>query len=77
MRAVMAIDDAKTRILEYFKLSVGKKVTKEQLMLVARISEWARRVRELRKAGWDIVTNDKAAGLRPGEYVLRSLTKRR
>lgn len=76
MRAVMAIDDAKTRILEYFKLSVGRKVTKDQLMLVARISEWARRVRELRKAGWDIITNNKAAGLRPGVYLLRSLTPR-
>lgn len=75
MRAVMAIDDAKTRILEYFKLSAGKKVNKDQLMLVARISEWARRVRELRAQGWDIASHNEMPGLKPGEYVLRTLKK--
>lgn len=76
MRRVMAEGSAKDRILAFFKAMVGKKVDKDQLMLVARISEWARRVRELRDEGWDIVSNNEDSKLRPGEYVLRSLTQR-
>lgn len=48
---------ARARILEYLKLNVGRPVTGEELMIVAGISEYARRVRELRvEGGWDIIT---------------------
>ena len=76
MRRVMAEGSAKDRILAFFRAMVGKKVDKDQLMLVARISEWARRVRELRGEGWDIVSNNEDDKLKPGEYVLRSAQKR-
>lgn len=37
------------------------------------VSEWARRVRELRdQEGWPIVTHNDSAELRPGQYILRS-----
>lgn len=66
---------AKDRILTFFKANVGKVITGDELAYVAKIKEWARRVRELRvEDGWVISTN--ALGrpdLRPGEYVLETL----
>jgi hypothetical protein len=76
MRKVMAESSAKGRILALFKSCVGKKIDKSQLMVVSRISEWARRVRELRDEGWDIVSFNEDSSLKPGEYVLRSENKR-
>jgi hypothetical protein len=36
-----------------------------------RVSEWARRVRELRnEEGWLILTHNDSADLKPGEYIL-------
>lgn len=44
---------ARQRILDLFLQNVQQKVTKEQIATVAGISEWARRVRELRgEYGW-------------------------
>ena len=64
---------AHDRIIEYLKLRVGQVVTKDELAGVAGISEWARRVRELRvEQGWAISTNANRDDLRPGEYVLES-----
>lgn len=60
------------KILEYFRRNVGMPVTGEELSYVARGSEWARRVRELRtEEGWPIAT--KMSGnplLAVGTYVL-------
>lgn len=37
------------------------------------VSEWARRVRELREdEHWPILTHNDSAGLKPGQYLLRS-----
>lgn len=62
----------KDRILEYLRKNVGQAVTGEELRYVAKGSEWARRVRELRtEAGWPIST--KYSGrpdLGTGEYIL-------
>jgi hypothetical protein len=64
---------AHDRILRYLQLRVGEVVSKDELEGVAGISEWARRVRELRvEAGWQISTNGNRSDLRPGEYVLES-----
>jgi hypothetical protein len=64
---------AHDRILRYLRLRVGKVVTKDELEGVAGISEWARRVRELREdGGWRISTNSNRPDLRAGEYVLES-----
>lgn len=45
---------AKTRIRRYLEERVGQVVYGEELAAVAGISEWARRVRELREAGMAI-----------------------
>lgn len=71
MRKVMDVTSAKGRILAYFRLNVGKKVGKDELILVSRISEWARRVRDLRAEGWGIVSFNEEPSLKPGEYILR------
>lgn len=62
----------KERIIRYLRSNVGKKVTGEELRYVARGSEWARRIRELRtEDGYPIST--KLSGnphLQIGVYVL-------
>jgi HNH endonuclease len=65
---------ARKRILELFLANVGHRVTKEQIAAVAQISEWARRVRELRdEMGYEILSyKDRPGELRPGEYILAS-----
>lgn len=48
---------ARGRILAYLRLNVGHVVDGNELMLVSGISEWARRVRELRcEHGWPVYT---------------------
>ena len=65
---------AHDRILRYLQLRVGEVVDKDELEGVAGISEWARRVRELRvEGGWRISTNGNRSDLRPGEYVLEAV----
>ncbi len=68
----MASTSAKKRIKEFFESNVGVIVTAKQLQeAAAPVSEWARRVRELRdEEGWPIITNHDSAQLRPGEYML-------
>lgn len=60
------------KILEYLKANVGKPVDKEELRYVAKGSEWARRVRELRtEYGWAVMTrNTGRPDLGVGMYVL-------
>lgn len=66
---------ARQRILDYFiSRGVGVVVDKSELIEVARISDWARRVRELRdEFGWKISSFNDRGDLKPGEYVLESL----
>lgn len=68
----MAKKDSATERLRTFLLSkIGEVVTFEQLRDVARISEWARRIRELRERdGWQISSHHDDSKLRPGEYML-------
>ncbi|WP_420597129.1 HNH endonuclease [Deinococcus sp.] len=69
---------ARTRILELFQSNLGQVVTKDQIAAVAVISEWARRVRELRdEFGYLIVSHkDRPGELRPGEYILTAAEPR-
>jgi hypothetical protein len=65
---------AKPRILEYLRANEGRVVDKDQLAGVAGISEWARRVRELRvEDGWQISSATSRDDLKPGEYRLEAL----
>lgn len=70
---------AKKRLREFFKANVGKVVSSRQLRDAAGggVSEWARRVRELRDdEGMQILTHHDRTSLRPDEYLLESLELR-
>ncbi len=65
---------ARAKLREHFINSIGKVLNSEQLRAVAGISEWARRVRELRnEEGMNIVTHNDRSDLKPGEYILVDL----
>lgn len=56
---------------EFFLENIGKKLDSNTLREVAGISEWARRVRELRnEEGLEILTHNDRSDLKPGEYLL-------
>lgn len=62
---------SKERIRRFLRDHVGQIVTAHQLQRVAKVTEWARRVRELRnKEGWKILTHNDDNSLKPGEYLL-------
>lgn len=64
---------AKKRIKAFLLANIGKVVTGEEISASAGISEWARRVRELRdEEGWPILSHNDSAQLKPGEYLLES-----
>lgn len=64
---------AKERIEAFLEARVGTVVDREQIDYVARISEAARRVRELRdEHGWPINSHIDEADLEPGQYRLTS-----
>lgn len=66
---------SKERIRQFLRAHVGKVVTSIQLRDAAgaEVSEWARRLRELReKEGWPILTHNDSAELKPGQYILRN-----
>ncbi|MEL7466592.1 MAG: HNH endonuclease [Pseudomonadota bacterium] len=56
----------------HFLNNVGRVMEVEELRAVARdITEWARRVRELRtEEGFQILTHNDRADLKPGQYLL-------
>ncbi len=66
---------SKARLKEYLRNHVGEIVTARDLQVAAgpQVTEWARRVREIREEGWPIRTHNDDAGLRPGEYRLDSM----
>jgi hypothetical protein len=64
---------SKKRIREFLRSRVGKVVTSIEIRDAAgtSVSEWARRVRELREQeGWKILTHHDADYLKPGQYLL-------
>jgi hypothetical protein len=64
---------SKERIRQFLRSRVGKVVSAIEIRDAAGISvsEWARRVRELREQeGWRIVTHHDSADLKPGQYIL-------
>jgi len=67
---------SKELIRKFFLANIGKVVTSIQLRDAAGVgvSEWARRVRELREdEGWPILTHNDSADLKPGQYLLREV----
>lgn len=63
---------ARAKLRAYFLAHVGKVLDWEELRDVAGgITEWARRVRELRtEEGYLILTNNDRSDLKPGQYLL-------
>ncbi len=65
---------ARAKLRAHFLANLGRVVDSEELRAVAGgISEWARRVRELRnEEGYLIQTHNDRAQLKPGQYLLES-----
>lgn len=63
---------ARTQLRAHFLNNLGRVMESDELRDVAGgISEWARRVRELRtEEGYQILTHNDRADLKPGQYVL-------
>ncbi len=65
---------SKERIRNFLLANVGRVITSIEIRDAAgsNVSEWARRVRELREdEGWPILTHNDNAGLKPGQYLLK------
>lgn len=65
---------ARTRLRQFFLNHLGEVLEAAQLREVAgNINEWARRIRELRtEEGYQILTHNDRADLKPGQYLLES-----
>ena len=63
---------ARARLRHHFLMNIGRVLGSEELREVSGgISEWARRVRELRnEEGYQILTHNDRSDLKPGEYLL-------
>jgi len=58
----------------FFVEHIGEVLESDTLRDVAGVSEWARRVRELRnEEGYQILTHNDRSDLKPGQYVLENL----
>src|SRR5882724_4422557 len=67
---------SKERIRRFFLANIGKVVTSIQIRdaIGPNVSEWARRVRELREdEQWLILTHNDRADLSPGQYILTEI----
>lgn len=65
---------SRTKLRTYFLANLGRVMDSNELREIAGgISEWARRVRELRtEEGYLILTHNDRADLKPGQYLLES-----
>lgn len=72
----MAKVGARTKIRIYLEANVGKVVTTHQIREVAQISDYQRRIRELRdEEGMQIRSHHDVHTLKPGEYLLETLDR--
>ncbi len=72
-RARVRKPGSKERIRQFFLAHIGQVVTSLEIRdsIGTSVSEWARRVRELREdEGWKILTHHDNADLKPGQYLL-------
>lgn len=68
---------ARDKIRDFLIQNVGKVITTHKLSRVGGISEYARRIRELRdEEGYQIKSHVDRADLKPGEYVLETLERK-
>ena len=72
-KSVRRSGGARALLRAHFLSNLGRVMDSDELRNVAGISEWARRVRELRDdEGYKILTHNDRAHLRPGEYLLET-----
>ncbi len=65
---------ARSRIRAFFQQNVGRVVSTREIAEVAAISDYQRRIRELReKEGLQIKSHHDRPDIRPGEYILETL----
>ena len=66
--------EARTKLREHFLANIGRVMESNELREVAGgITEWARRVRELRtEEGFQILTHNDRSELKPGQYLLKN-----
>jgi len=64
---------ARAKLREHFLSNIGRVIDADELREVAGgISEWARRIRELRsEEGYQILTHNDRSDLKPGQYLLQ------
>jgi hypothetical protein len=65
---------ARDKLRAHFLENLGRVMDSEELRVVAGgLTEWARRVRELRnEEGFEILTHNDRARLKPGQYLLEN-----
>lgn len=65
---------ARDLLRDYFLSNLGRRLDSDELRTASGgISEWARRVRELRnEEGFQILTHNDRSDLKPGQYLLQS-----
>ncbi len=69
----MSRNGARDKLRQYFLNHLGEVLDSDTLRDVAGISEWARRVRELRnEEGYQILTHHDRSDLKPGQYILEN-----
>jgi len=62
---------ARSKLRTYFLEHIGETLDSDVLREVAGVSEWARRIRELRnEEGYQILTHNDRSDLKPGQYRL-------
>jgi hypothetical protein len=68
---------AKSLILEFFLANVGRVLESREIRDAGKgISEWARRVRELRdEDGYQILSHKDRNDLKPGQYILKTVKR--
>jgi hypothetical protein len=69
----MSRNGARYKLRKYFLEHLGVVLDSDTLREVAGISEWARRIRELRnEEGYQILTHNDRSDLKPGQYLLEN-----
>lgn len=64
---------ARDKLRTYFLGHIGEVLDSDTLREVAGISEWARRIREIRdEEGYQILTHNDRSELKPGQYILEN-----
>jgi hypothetical protein len=67
----MSRTGSRDKLKAYFMNHLGEVLDSKTLRTIAGVSEWARRIRELRnEGGYQILTHNDRSDLKPGQYVL-------